>query len=212
MEDAIQVIDYKGHTISIVHDPEPMNPREWDNLGIMACFHNRYTLGDSQIDEPLISPDDFNGWDEMKAYLIKEKHAAIILPLGLYDHSGITMYVGDIHDRWDGGQVGFIYVTKERLQKEYGIKRITKKYRDMAEKILRQEVKTYDQYLTGDVYGYDIEGLDSCYGFFGDEGIEDAIQQAKDAIDYHVDRENKKKQEKVKAYIEHHVPLEYRGV
>jgi len=31
---------------TIMYDPEPVNPREWDNLGTMVCFHKRYNLGD----------------------------------------------------------------------------------------------------------------------------------------------------------------------
>ena len=26
------------------HDPDPQNPRENDNLGVMACWHRRYNL------------------------------------------------------------------------------------------------------------------------------------------------------------------------
>ena len=40
--------------------------------------------------------------------------------LYLYDHSGITMSTGSFCDSWDSGQVGFIYVTKEDIEKEYG--------------------------------------------------------------------------------------------
>ena len=41
-----------------------------------------------------------------------------------------------------------------------------------AEALLRAEVETYDQYLTGDVYGYVVENtegnnVDSCWSCFG---------------------------------------------
>ena len=37
---------YKGCTIEIEQDPDPMNPRtEYDNLGTMICCHKRYNLG-----------------------------------------------------------------------------------------------------------------------------------------------------------------------
>jgi len=43
------------------------------------------------------------------------------------------------------------------------------------EKYLHGEVKTYNQYLTSDVYGYSIdvdgEHKDSCWGFFGVEEV-----------------------------------------
>jgi hypothetical protein len=37
-----------GLTIKIYQDDcdENQNPRHWDNLGTMVCFHRRYELGD----------------------------------------------------------------------------------------------------------------------------------------------------------------------
>lgn len=57
----------------------------------------------------------------------------------------------------------------------------------MAEKYLKSEVETYDQYLTGDVYGYVIEDkegeeLDSCWGFYGEEYC---LEEAKSIADWH---------------------------
>ena len=51
-------------------------------------------------------------------------------------------------------------------------------------KALRQEVETYSQYLSGDVYGYEIhkhgEVVDSCWGFYGyDTAEEEAKAQLK---------------------------------
>lgn len=34
--------------IKIMRDDNPESPREWGNLGTMACWHNRYKLGDEQ--------------------------------------------------------------------------------------------------------------------------------------------------------------------
>lgn len=36
-----------GYTITLPADPCPTDPREWDNLSRMVCWHNRYNLGDS---------------------------------------------------------------------------------------------------------------------------------------------------------------------
>jgi hypothetical protein len=113
-----------------------------------------------------------------------------MLPLYLYDHSGLRIKVGNFAGLLPGGyvefdtmQVGFIYVTKEALREEYSQKRIGKKTLAQARKMLYAEVETYDQYLSGDVWNYNIEGLDSCCGFFG---YDCCLQEAKDAIDYHI--------------------------
>ena len=164
-------------------DEYPESPRTWSNLGTMACFHRRYSLGDKDIP---FSSDDFNGWDEMEAYIYKELNALIVLPLYLYDHSGITISTSSFSCRWDSGQVGFIYVTKETLQKEYG--EITEGVLETATRVLEGEVKTYDQYLTGDVYGFELvkkstcdqgheheEEIDSCWGFYGSNPKENVM-------------------------------------
>lgn len=109
----------------------------------------------------------------------------IELPLYLYDHSGTTMSTGAFSCPWDSGKVGFIYIDREKIKAEYGWKVLTTKRREQLEKYLRNEVQTYDQYLTGEVYGLQIETqdnetgeweeTDACWGFFGEdvEGVYD---------------------------------------
>ena len=129
------------------------DPLDWDNLGKMVCFHARYDLGIKHS----IRSDWFGSWDEMEAYLIKECKAEVVLPLYLYDHSGITMNTTGFSCPWDSGQVGFIYATREDILNEFGGKRITKTLREKAEKILLSEVEVYDQYISGNIYYFEIE-------------------------------------------------------
>ena len=38
------VATQRPYTLFVVHDDEPINPREeWDNFGTMVCFHKRNT-------------------------------------------------------------------------------------------------------------------------------------------------------------------------
>ena len=160
-------------TLKIEHDIDPQNPRtDFDNCGKMVCFHGRYTLGD----EHAIDFRAFDGWEDMRAHLIKADEAAVILPLYLFDHSGITMATSPFGCRWDSGQVGFIYMDRETLLKEAPgqPKRLTPKAKAWAMQYLQSEVRVYDKYLTGDVYGYVVENeagetVESCWGFFGEE-------------------------------------------
>lgn len=167
--DEIESFETDGKTVRIMVDESPESPREWDNLGVMVCFHRRYSLGDKDHG---VRDSDFNGWNEMEAHLRKEKDAAIILPLYLYDHSGITMSTAPFSCPWDSGRVGLVYVTKAKLREEYGVKRIGAATLRKAAKVLEAEVKTYDEFIRGEVYGYVVEDeggnvLDSCWGFFG---------------------------------------------
>ncbi|MFR9543614.1 MAG: hypothetical protein SNH27_16395, partial [Rikenellaceae bacterium] len=90
---------------------------------------------------------------------------------------------------------GIIAVDIDRIRKEQGWKNITKERREKVESWLEAEVKLYDQYLTGDVYGYTISECDnednelddSCWGFYGREGIECLTIEAKSYIDQHVE-------------------------
>ena len=129
------------------------------------------------------------GFEDCKR-LLKDK--VFYLPLYLYDHSGITMSTGSFCDSWDSGQVGFIYVTKEDIEKEYGA--FNKKNLETAMSVLRGEVDIYNQYIHGDVYWYRLEKflggtvageevspqealyadifweeIDSCGGFYGSD-------------------------------------------
>ena len=46
--------EYKGYTINIDYDEDPMNPRtDWDNAAVMVCWHRRYNLGDLQNGRPI---------------------------------------------------------------------------------------------------------------------------------------------------------------
>lgn len=195
MKDVVDTVSRGKYFAQIVQDDEPgESPREWDNLGVMVCWHRNYNLGDftdrrnhGKEGYFFCDPSDFLEW-----YKENKKDVTVILPLFLYDHSGISMSVGrnyPYNDPWDSGQVGFIFAPREAVLKEYSVKRVSAAIRAKVEKILLQEVETYDQYLRGDVYGYQLfridnpdefdpdnddpvdygEEIDSCWGYYGDD-------------------------------------------
>ena len=207
MNNVYETVEREGFTGKIFQDECGESPREWDNIGKMICWHNRYTLGDenlldlwSELKECSLKKltDYCNGWDEIEEVLKKEFGAVVILPLFLYDHSGISMrtYSHGQHAGWDGGYVGFIYATKADILKEYSVKRITKAIKEKVEKILTSEVETYSQYLEGDVYFFNIadadgEIVESCGGFYG-------MESAKDEVNSQIDYAIKEKAENLK--------------
>jgi len=187
-----ETIEYRGFNINVYYDEDARNPRqEVDHLGKMICFHKRYDLGDKHdyrnIDEAIfkilwhelgaytetMDIDYQQETDFVDKYWPKFEKLAIILPLYLYDHSGITMSTRSFSCPWDSGQVGFIYVSRANARKEYG--RLTKKNLARIRSYLIGEVKEYDSYLTGQVFGYQIEPVDanksiecneSCWGYY----------------------------------------------
>lgn len=202
MENAIETIEHKGFTIKIYQDTDAESPREWENVGTMYCEHRRYTLGDKDAENPFVENEETGKWE-------LRDDIAVALPLYLIDHSGLGMSVSDYNDSWDSGQVGVIYATKDKVKKEYGdgpdaVER--------AKNYMKGEVKTYDDYLRGNVYGYvveDAEGnhIDSCWGFFPDDmtgkqwsflgSLAYMIDEAKSAIDN--ERETEKESEAMMA-------------
>jgi hypothetical protein len=184
--------EYKGYTIKIILDDNSENPREaFDHTGKMFCMHRRYSLGDKEVNQEY-------SIDEIET--LKEEGKIIILPLFLYDHSGITINTTGFSCQWDSGQIGFIFAFKEDIKKEYSWKILTKKRIETIEGYLRNEVKEYDHYLTGNVYGYIIEDkegeiIDSCSGYYGNpEGV---LEDAKFQVDYFYREEMKKPKQKL---------------
>jgi hypothetical protein len=169
---------YKDFEIEIYQDTDPMNPRDNDNLGTMACYHRNYRLGDLHNSMCMQEINDY----------VKRKDV-ISLPLYLYDHSGITMNTTGFSCPWDSGQVGYIYVTYENIRKNFSCKHVTKEKIHHVLEILKSEVSVYNDYIMGNVYGYILKRnggkIDSCWGFIGDwDGKEyGALVEAKSVAD-----------------------------
>jgi len=165
MSDAIERFVRNGLRVSIHYD-DPQSPRDNDNLATMVCKHRRYRLGDKDAEDP---PED----------------ALAVLPLYLYDHSGLSISTGGFSDRWDSGQVGWAYVTSDSAKtmgcvgKRWGAGPDGERVvvgewdREAFEEAIRAEVSEYDDFLAGRVYGYVVETregceVSSCWGYVGD--------------------------------------------
>lgn len=192
--------EYKGYTIRVERDEDPMNPRtEWDNFGTMVCFHRRYKLlGDEDHGYRV---ENYSGWDELQK-AIEEEDVAVILPIYMYDHGGVTIQTRPFSCPWDSGRIGFVFVSKDKVRKEYGKQRLSQKTLELAENILIREVETYDQYLTGDVWGFiigndDDDHIESCWGFFGYDYCK---QEAESIVDYMVKKAEEEAAERKRIY------------
>ena len=147
-------------SVRVLRSSDPLNPRDDDCLGVMVCFHGRYRLGDKHTYR---SPDEFHDSPEFR----KAEKSGLILPLYLYDHGGITMRTYPFDCPWDSGQVGFIYTNFERYKMFTGKKALNKTSKEKVLKWLHNEVKTYSQYLEGEVYDLEVDGEIVCCGFYG---------------------------------------------
>jgi hypothetical protein len=162
-------------TLEIEPDPDPENPWEMsDHASKIVHWHRRGFFGESIIGRE-------QEWIEQT----KKEKETVFLPLYLYEHGGQTISLGGFSDPWDSGCVGFVWTTKKKVESLMGP---TRYWRKTARKIIAQEIKELDQYLTGDVWGYmvkdkDGEIVDSCWGFFGRDFVE---EEGNRAFAYHV--------------------------
>lgn len=185
-----------GNKLQIFADECNESPREWDNLAVMAFFHTRYDLGDKTD----YNVKDYGGWGELEKAIIKNEKPILIYPVFMYDHSGISISISreyPYNDMWDSGMIGFVFIPRDKVLKEWKVKRISPKLKATLEKNIRAEIETYDQYLRGEVYGFriikekhcpecgndDNDEIDSCWGFYGHDikknGILDNISPDK---------------------------------
>ena len=188
MSDVHETLEHNGFTINIHQDTDPQSPSDWENddLFLVAFNDRNFTVHNKRMD--ITRPEDVEAymtWDDVfgtaEAY---EEWESSHIPgyevflLEAYIHSGVRLALagsaqaaGFPDRRWDVSRVGYVLVKKElgdavaRLPWAEGL------------------VETWNQYLSGDVWGYVITDSDgeeveygSCWGFYG---MDDCIEEAK---------------------------------
>lgn len=192
----LTIEDFPGIEGRIGYDDDHAvnNPREWSNVGTMSLHYRGYDLGDEDIHEVDFTIEcpacgGKGGDDDTDCarcegagtidvdpvtYFKSERGARVVLPLSVYDHSGITMFVGHRAHTfdaggWDTSYVGFTFDTPEGVRECIGETATD----EQIEAALRAEVKVYASYLEGDVTFYDVHDdetgfADGCGGYVGD--------------------------------------------
>ena len=194
---------YKGLDIEIIQDIAPENPiTDFEGLVTFACFHRKYDLSNTK---------DFDSPEEVREYIKETK--AIYCNLYLLDHSGLSISTGAFGCSWDSGQVGYAFIEREKILKEFGNKNLSPKLKKLAKEIIEGATMDFDAYLTGNVYGFKVSDksgneIESCWGFFGDyDSKYGCLIEAKEVCDYTVKAELKKHLDRLKVQIKNRVPL-----
>jgi len=177
-DNVVETIQQGDLTIKIIQGCEAQSPEDEADDGLfIVTTRNRYF-------EVL-----HHGLDAAK-FLAQDgvKDRYWVFPLRAYIHSGVALSLtsgGQFSDPWDSGQIGFVFAAKSEWKYE---RRNTKK-RNSAWKAASNHVETWNQYLSGDVYGVVVEDsagehIDSCWGFYGlDYAREEARAMAKNAAE-----------------------------
>jgi hypothetical protein len=169
-----------GFTVTYDHDPAGMfSPRDDYCHGCeMVMRHKRYSLpNDAGLDL-----GDFSGWKEVRERILQDG-ALIVLPVYMLDHSGVALSVTPFGDRWDSGQIGVAFVTRENWADTQGTDWTgSEEQLQRARELITGDVRDYSMYLGGEVYGYvvtdtDGEVMDSSGGFLGWDAVREAASE-----------------------------------
>jgi hypothetical protein len=153
----------KDYKVIVDLDSNPTDPRDYDNMGVILAYHRRYSIGDIDRRDRIRNPaDGINGWGEFEQYLRDEEDAAVILPVYMYDHSGIVLSTTSFSCPWDSGRLGVIFCTNKMIKNEYRVDVITDKEIELATQRLVEEVKDYSAYVSGEVYQYTVLETQVC--------------------------------------------------
>jgi hypothetical protein len=189
MKDALETINVGDLVVSLYQDDSAESPDSWGDGSLeVVTTENRYFS---------VHPG-LPGFGTVKAEMLRDEEfssefdaAFHRFPLYAYIHSGVALSMGQegqFGDQWDAAQIGFVVAGREEFSDE-----------DKARECCAGLVETWNQYLSGQVYGFiverDGEHVDSSWGFYGldeakseglasaeSEAAQDADEQAKIAL------------------------------
>jgi len=184
IEDTITITKTKeGFSVRyLVQDDDIVNPPDemGDNNLFLVNYHRDFDVRNDEI----ITKDDLVNWyrqdfDDYDDGIFPHDKEYWIFPLACLIHSGVWLKLGSggfasDGGGWDTSHVGAIFVSKEEW-----------KDKDDAHKAALSLVETWNQYLSGDVYGCVRETFDkdknsidhdSCWGFYGYEYAKEELK------------------------------------
>lgn len=160
---AITTTDGRKLRLVIEQEQSPEDPRSWDNLGTMLCRNRWYQLGDCNTNKETelqlaeICREYGKSDEEIDEMTFAEEVQFILnqdnicgLPLWLYDHSGISISTRR-QCSWDSSFVGLIFVEKDLYLAQMCLKD-EEGWKAKAKETLEGEIKTYSDFLEGNVY------------------------------------------------------------
>lgn len=111
---------------------------------------------------------------------------------------------GHVDARWDCSTIGFAYVEECTAEKNRIPDDKHKTWQEWAYHIMEAEMKVYDNYISGECYGWtaydeDENVIDSCGGYLGRDNIEGMFKDAQGEIDAEIENREKKYREHISA-------------
>ncbi|MDO7253056.1 hypothetical protein [Helicobacter cappadocius] len=189
-EDAIGVYGMGDKKIIIKHDEYTDDPLSWGHFEFFSTHKRYYT--DSKYkaikakDGSFWGIEDFDSLEEIQEFLTNNDY--LFNYVYLYEHSGFRIwtstekqYPNSIDMFFDSGCFGFLYVSKDKVRREYGVKKISPKVKKQVYDFMSGFVQNeWEQYFNGEVYEYLLLDKNDVYeeclgGFYGLEGLREHL-------------------------------------
>lgn len=181
MEDLINVFEYQNHKINVYQDVDAESPDSWsDEVQFLIYDHRQFFVQRKEFDTREVFESLQTGKRLYKGYHV--------YPVYAYIHSGVSLSLSNntypFSDKWDVSFAGFVL-----------IRRATGSYTlDQAFKQAKGLIETWNQYLSGQIYGYAVEDLsgeetESCWGYYGEPETSGLLDDAKAVVDSMVKEE-----------------------
>lgn len=189
MNNTYKVVELsEQYRVEIFYDDQAESPDQWEDKGLFLVHDHRQFS---------VTREGFDPQDIVE-YLRKQEDARDysdyhIFPVAAYIHSGIVLSLGSgshfPDQSWDVSHCGFVLVAKKEWTEP-----------DAARMVAEGLIEEWNIYLSGQVYGFKLlkkepwvkhfpdgrkeEGCDweeeeSCWGFYGEEGIEQILGECK---------------------------------
>lgn len=145
-----QDIFYKGYKIKIRQDEDCESPNDWEDENLFLVYdHRQFT----------VKRKGFEPKDIYESYLVYEKNYWI-LPIEAYIHSGVSLnlFSGTKECRWDSSVSGYILAPKKEFEDL-----------ETAKTAAEGLIKTWNQYLSGEIYEFIIEKPNTIYSISKEE-------------------------------------------
>ena len=152
----METFEKNGYKVTIEQDEDATSPSEnQDEHAFIATTRNRYFEVDGPNGETASTiGENLEEWE--KTHHVYKLNAMIHSGV----HLSITSDLKQYYMGFDSGQIGFLLVTRDESEIPY------------PQKYAEGMVEEWNQYLSGDVWGFTIEDgegnhIDSCFGFYG---------------------------------------------
>ena len=208
--ESVETIQYRGFNIEIYQDENALSPEDMGDTGaFLVHYHRDFEIENKLCPQRILAqmliltariiPSQYD--DDTDDQIHRCLHNYHFFPVATYIHSGVVLSLcGDEFpdQRWDVSHVGGYFCAKSEWPK-----------RADALKHAQAMIERWNDYLSGGVFGYNIEDVDdSCWGFYGhDHAKSGLLESAQGAIDYHIKTMRAEHTRRVKALLKSHAPL-----